>query len=220
MFWSGQQKRLRGSGRFRGVTLIEAVLYIAIALALIVGGILFFQQASLAGRVNAQIRVISSIVAESRALFSTNDTLGALPDLAGTSLDQMVQMTGQRLESTLIAAGAVPASLVTSTAGPLFLRNEFDGAIIIAGGKNAQGQLSLVVVLSNVPSAACNRLSWVNQDGQGAVSDGIRAVGFSTTAGAVMYGIPGQDMSVGQNGGNRKCGMGPNVNLHYVMALK
>jgi hypothetical protein len=34
--------------RNRAVTLIEAVLYISIALALIVGGLVFFQQASTA----------------------------------------------------------------------------------------------------------------------------------------------------------------------------
>jgi hypothetical protein len=42
--------------RNRAVTLIEAVLYISIALALIVGGLVFFQQASTAQKTNATIR--------------------------------------------------------------------------------------------------------------------------------------------------------------------
>ncbi len=47
-----------GAARRRGVTLIEAVLYISIALALIVGGLVFFQQASLAQRTNSAVRNI------------------------------------------------------------------------------------------------------------------------------------------------------------------
>jgi ABC-type Co2+ transport system permease subunit len=102
------------------VTLIEAVLYIAVALALIVGGLVFCQQASLSARVNAQICVISRPVSESRALCSSNETLGSLPRITGSSLSQMVNRTGARLEPTLIAAGAVPSSLLhTPTARPV-----------------------------------------------------------------------------------------------------
>ena len=43
-------------GARRGVTLIEAVLFISIALGLIVGGLVFFQQASLAARTNDAVR--------------------------------------------------------------------------------------------------------------------------------------------------------------------
>jgi hypothetical protein len=53
----------------RGVTLIEAVLFIAVALGLIVGGLVFYQQASLAARVNEQTRLFSSMYAEVNALF-------------------------------------------------------------------------------------------------------------------------------------------------------
>ncbi|MCA3441438.1 MAG: hypothetical protein INF50_14100, partial [Rhodobacter sp.] len=53
------------------MTLIEAVLYIAVALALIVGGLVFFQQASLASRVNEQVRVLSALVAEARSHYSS-----------------------------------------------------------------------------------------------------------------------------------------------------
>lgn len=53
----------------RGVTLIEAVLFIAVALGLIVGGLVFYQQATLAARVNEQTRLFSSMYAEVNALF-------------------------------------------------------------------------------------------------------------------------------------------------------
>ena len=54
--------------RRRGVTLIEAVLYISIALALIVGGLVFFQQASTAQRTNTMVRQLSAVLAETRVL--------------------------------------------------------------------------------------------------------------------------------------------------------
>jgi uncharacterized protein HemX len=63
------RKTPRKAERKRGVTLIEAVLFISIALGLIVGGIVFFQQASLAQRVQGAVRTISSIASETRALF-------------------------------------------------------------------------------------------------------------------------------------------------------
>ena len=52
----------------RGVTLIEAVLFIALALGLIVGGLVFYQQASRAARVNEQVRLFSSMFTEVQAL--------------------------------------------------------------------------------------------------------------------------------------------------------
>jgi hypothetical protein len=52
--------------RRRGVTLIEAVLYIAVALALIVGGLVFYQQASVQSRTAAVVRLYSALMAEAR----------------------------------------------------------------------------------------------------------------------------------------------------------
>jgi cell division protein FtsL len=52
--------------RNRAVTLIEAVLYISIALALIVGGLVFFQQASTAAKTSALVRQLSATLAEGR----------------------------------------------------------------------------------------------------------------------------------------------------------
>lgn len=38
--------------RERGISLIEGILYLVVALAIIIGGIIFFQQAQLANRVS------------------------------------------------------------------------------------------------------------------------------------------------------------------------
>lgn len=60
---------LAGTRRKRAVTLIEAVLYISVALALIVGGLVFYQQASTAGKTNAFIRQISALIVEASTIY-------------------------------------------------------------------------------------------------------------------------------------------------------
>ncbi len=52
---TGNLKVAQPAKRLRGVTLIEAVLYIAISLALIVGGLVFYQQSAFASRMNTTV---------------------------------------------------------------------------------------------------------------------------------------------------------------------
>ncbi len=52
--------------RRRAVTLIEAVLFIAVALAVIVGGLAFYQQASIALTTQKTIRLTSAFPLSSR----------------------------------------------------------------------------------------------------------------------------------------------------------
>jgi hypothetical protein len=96
------------SRRYRAVTLIEAVLYISIALALIVGGLVFFQQASTAAKTSTMVRQFSATLAEGRVLIKE------LPLTADES----------NLNNLLIAAGAVPPDIVTD---PWTLSNPFGG---------------------------------------------------------------------------------------------
>jgi hypothetical protein len=56
--------------RRKAVTLIEAVLFISIALAVIVGGLVFYQQASLAMKVMNVKRHVESALAETRVIQS------------------------------------------------------------------------------------------------------------------------------------------------------
>ena len=80
----------------RGVTLIEAILFISIALGLIVGGIVFYNQANTASTTNDAARNINAMASEIRSLY--NDRA------AFTGLDAQ----------TLISAGAIPANLVNA----------------------------------------------------------------------------------------------------------
>jgi hypothetical protein len=63
---TGTLKVPQPARRRRGVTVIEAVLYIVIALALIVGGLVFFEQASFQSRTASVVRLYSALIAEAR----------------------------------------------------------------------------------------------------------------------------------------------------------
>jgi type II secretory pathway pseudopilin PulG len=144
------------STRKRGVTLIEAVLYISIALALIVGGLVFFQQASLAQRVNSAVRNISAVASETRGLYQSSSNFSGFT------------------QSTLVNAGAVPSSIVTSTGG---LQNEWGGPIL-GEAANVDGTANdgFSVTYENVPLAACARLATYDANGSGRVGSGIDEV--------------------------------------------
>jgi type II secretory pathway pseudopilin PulG len=152
-----------GSTRKRGVTLIEAVLYISIALALIVGGLVFFQQASLAQRTNSAVRNISAIASETRGLFSQQNNFNGLET------------------SSLINAGAVPTSLINGTD----LRNEWGGNIVVAstGGTGVNADNGFTVIYPNLPTGACVRLTNTDSSGSGRVGSGIRSIAFRAPGG-------------------------------------
>jgi type II secretory pathway pseudopilin PulG len=153
-----------GSTRKRGVTLIEAVLYISIALALIVGGLVFFQQASLAQRTNSAVRNISAIASETRGLYQGAQSFSGVA-------------TG-----TLINAGAVPTSLVN--AAGTALSNEWGGDIAIT---SVTPFATFTVTYENVPTAACTRLASADASGSGRVGAGIASVGFKNGAATGAY---------------------------------
>jgi hypothetical protein len=121
------------------VTRIEAVLYIAIALALIVGGLVFYQQASTAAKTSTMVRQLSALMAESRIL------LKGMPPT-----DESFHVTPM-----LISAGAVPQDMVVS---PTELSNPFGGTTtFLYQNLSTYGQV-LRMTLTNVPQAVCARL--------------------------------------------------------------
>lgn len=155
-----------GAARKRGVTLIEAVLYISIALALIVGGLVFFQQASLAQRTNSAVRNISAIASETRGLYQQQNSFDGLGTLS------------------LINAGAVPSSLIVGSGSTATLRNEWGGTIVVAPNDAITVAPALpedagfTVTYPGLPTAACVRLTSTDASGTGRVGSGIRSISF------------------------------------------
>jgi hypothetical protein len=163
----------------RGVTLIEAVLYISIALALIVGGLVFYQQASRAQKTNAAIRLTSAIVAEARALYASNSFAAFGGDLS--------KIFGSSIGDTLVATGAVPTEYAvpsTVLGGPASMTNPWGGGLG-AYGMTVNGVAYIALALDNVPAEACPRLiasdvaptSPYYTTATSAIADGMRNVG-------------------------------------------
>ena len=156
-----------GSARKRGVTLIEAVLYISIALALIVGGLVFFQQASLAQRTNSAVRNISAIASETRGLYQASSSFAGFNQQA------------------LIDAGAIPSTLISGGG----LINEWGGPVTAAAATvDGAANDGFAVLYENVPPNACTRLITYDGNGAGRIGAGIDEIrvraGNATTAAA------------------------------------
>jgi hypothetical protein len=130
--------------RLRGVTLIEAVLYIAIALALIVGGLLFYQQASVASRTNYIARVYAALLAETRVV-------------AG----EVASLNAMNFEEYLHARGSVPEGLwdATKPSGERlrFPSSGMSGQIHVTLLPSGMSLVSLWQ--ERVPISMCGRLS-------------------------------------------------------------
>lgn len=143
------------------MTLIEAVLFISVALGLIVGGIVVFQQATISGRTAQQVRVLASLFAETRSLFARQDVSGINQALA--------------IDAALIASGSVPPDIVGSPmgSGGTRLRTQWDTALGLWFQPSGADDLLVVVQLDRIPVAACARLAVTDASGAGPFTNGI-----------------------------------------------
>lgn len=161
----------KGGRPGRGANLAEIALYLAVAMAIIVGALSTYREANIATTVAAQTQVLAALVAEGRAV------LAAHPDAGG------------RLDEVLRTSGAVPATVVVPVAFAFGsrLRTEWDTELaltVIDVGAGPRMRLRL----HDIPVAACTRLSGVEADGTGIFGNGITALGIS---GAVEVPDPG-----------------------------
>jgi len=162
---TGNLKVPQPARRRRGVTLIEAVLYIAIALALIVGGLVFYQQASTASRMNATVSMVSSLISETQAVAAESRVLPAAAALSGY----------------LVTRGAVPGAwLDTSKPANEQIRNPWGGFIQLLAGfitGPSGGVFQVSVLLTNLPFQICTRLLASNTVGRNVVMHGYEQGG-------------------------------------------
>ena len=169
--WSKAMNTRRGRSRKHAVTLIEAVLFVSIALGLIVGGLVFYGQASLAHKVTAQMRVASAIISEARILvrqklpFNTN------------------------LLPILDASGALPASAVLQQVGGSnsshFISNEWGGKLYLGYDEvymqaTGRSEPAVEFALTDVPEQACVRLVTLDASGNNGYLHDVLAVRFAS----------------------------------------
>ncbi|MCZ8152210.1 MAG: type 4 pilus major pilin [Rhodobacteraceae bacterium] len=164
-YWT-RAKRADVPGRSarRGVTLIEAVLFIAVALGLIVGGLVFYQQASLAARTQEAVRQFSAIVNEARALYK-GQAMAAVVDasaFAGPTTD---------ITAVLISAGAVPPEMVASATR---LQNPWGGTTTVYA-YSWRGSPRVVILSDRVPREVCTRLLSSDSAAEVRTVEGFRA---------------------------------------------
>ena len=168
--------RDRGKAGFRrAVTLIEAVLFISIALGLIVGGLVFYQQASTARTVMETTRMAKAVVSEIRALARNS------PGFNASSAEM----------ATLLVAGAlVPRQYLQETPSAFCsLRTPWGtcGAVeVYASGET----MAIGITLQDVPHSLCTRLVPYNREGEGPMGNGLHYI-MLADSGNIISSSPG-----------------------------
>lgn len=115
--------------RKRGFTLIEITLVLAVGLGLIVGGLMFFQQAQSGSEVTDKTRAMVSVSSEIRAQYRTAAQFPVLTDPSS-------EVTSIKTRSGLPAATFNDMTITNATAGQNF-----------------------TLTLSNLTASVCERLS-------------------------------------------------------------
>jgi len=150
------------ASRRRAISLIEGVLYLVIALAVIVGGIVFFQQSQLSNAVTDTARAAVGISSQARALYQNQTGFGDNEDLT----------------LAMIRAGAVPSNFIGNS-GNAIIHPFGDGGVTITG--NGKG---FVIAYSDISQAACLRLASIDEVGVGPMGTGI--VGLTIAQGEAV----------------------------------
>jgi hypothetical protein len=172
---SARMRPLFEAGRQRGISLIEGILYLVLAISVVVGGIVVFQNAQLSNRVTETARGIVTIASETRALHQNARDFGTAD-----------------LTQALVNAGAVPSNFLNGAAP---ISHPWGGAVTVTGDDQ-----QFTVALDAVPPEACVRLTSVDERGQGVAGIGIAAVSFD--GGTTPQALPVTPVAAGTNCGN------------------
>lgn len=141
------------AARKRGISLIEAVLYLVIALAVIVGGIVFFQQAQLSNQVTDTARAGVGISSQVRGLYQSQRSFGE-----------------DELTSAVLASGSVPSNFQSDTG----IVHPFGGDVTVNGNDGG-----FAMTFTDMSEAACLRLATVGEGGEGPLGTGIEGMTFT-----------------------------------------
>ncbi len=177
-------KRTGAARRLRAVTLIEAVLFISVALGLIVGGLSVYQQATLSERASSQMRSLGSIVAETRLLL---DQKLSLPDLSAAADPMLLAAV---VDDVLVKADAVASTSLNASSPPNRvgwpspIRHVWNGAMNILAVKRDGTTPHMLVYLEDIPSEACVRLSSMTSTGKAGFVEQMTEIVFQVPDGS------------------------------------
>ncbi|MCA3509694.1 MAG: hypothetical protein IOC80_03640 [Rhodobacter sp.] len=175
--------------RLRAVTLIESVLFVSVALGLIVGGLAVYQQSSLSERSSSQMRMLGSIVAETRSLYEQKLNL---PSLASTADPMFLSAV---VDDVLISADAVAATYLDASAPPNRLgwaspiRHGWKGAMNILAVRRDGSVPHMLVYIEDIPSEVCVRLSSMTATGKTGFVEQMTEIVFQVPDGGGGFNI-------------------------------
>ena len=145
----------------RGATLIEAVLFTVIALGLVSGGVVLYEQASKSSRSNETVRMLTSLQSQVRALFQSQSNFGTA-----------------NMAAVLIAANAVPTSFQKDTDSDGdndAIVSPFGSTVTVTGAT-----ANFTVAVEDVPVDICSRVAAFDAAGNGTAGTGIVSVSDGT----------------------------------------
>lgn len=152
---------IQNSSAERGATLIEAVLFTVIALGLVSGGVVLYEQALKSSRTNETVRMLTSLQSQVRALFQSQSDFGTA-DLA----------------TILIATNAIPSSSQQDTNNDGdndAIASPFSSTVTVTGAT-----ANFTVEVEDMPVDICSRVVAFDAAGNGIVGTGIVSVSDGT----------------------------------------
>lgn len=145
----------------RGATLIEAVLFTVIALGIVSGGVLLYEQATRSARTNETVRMLTSLQSQTRALFQTQSNFGT-----------------SSINTALIVSNAIPSAFQRDTNNDGdndALVSPFGSSIAVTGVTN-----NFTIAVNKVPVDICTRVVGFDSIGNGIAGTGIVSVSDGT----------------------------------------
>lgn len=178
--------------RKRAISLIEAVLYLVIALAIIIGGTVFFQQASFNRQVNATAGMMTSV--SSYIVARTRETSETRSDPDFESGDAT---------NWAIKSGAVQIDMIDGIEGSVQsegIRLPWGGLVTFyeaASTSNGNRFPVIAARINDLPPSACMKLGQKNEVGDSMIGGSILALGVEEndyhddnpnwTTGGILY---------------------------------
>jgi len=186
------------AARRRAISLIEGVLYLVIALAVIVGGIVFFQQSQLSNRVTDTARAAVGISSQLRALYQNQNVFGDNVDLTAAA----------------VKSGAVPSNFIGGVAGDGIVHPFSGGNVDIMGiGRG------FVMSYSGMTAQACQRLAVIDESGSGPMGVGIAGVTIGASGEINLMDGPSLTAPVTPESISAACANGDEVAIFYAASV-
>lgn len=143
----------------RGISLIEAVLYLVIALAVIVGGIVYFNQTRLSSQIDQVSRMMMTVSSQLTSEMAKNSL---------TVSDEEFETSDYPVNYS-IKAGYIPESMLDRTGFEDVIRAPWGGVITFRETAADNGEYRVPVLaarLNNIPETVCVRLGFKGSNGE------------------------------------------------------